>query len=173
RTSRTRARARSRKRRAPSKTPNGASPGHRSATRSLKRKRVLREETDAVQAQTGNREQRDRDQEPDRSARREEEGDQHDQRQVRRRQAAVCRADQRESTRPEEVGFLRLSGQLPLQNLVHLRGIRLALGRLHHLTDEGVERLILPGAIVFGLLGVRGEDLVHYFLDLACIADLL
>ncbi len=42
-------------------------------------------------------------QEPDRSARREEEGDQHDQRQVRRGQAAVRRADRWERRRQETV----------------------------------------------------------------------
>src|SRR6267378_1244371 len=66
-------------------------------------KRVLREETDALQAQAGNREQRYRDPEPDRPARREKEGDQHDQRQVRHRQAPLRRADEREGRRPEAV----------------------------------------------------------------------
>src|SRR5882762_11597487 len=74
---------------------------------------------------------------------------------------------------PRSGRFLQLAGQLPLQNLVHLRRVRLALGRLHHLTDEGVERLFLPGAVVFDLLRVRGEDLVDDFFDLATVGDLL
>src|SRR6266850_7055039 len=73
---------------------------------------------------------------------------------------------------PRSGRFLRLAGQLPLQNLVHLPRVRLSLGRLHHLTDEGVERLFLSGAVIFDLLCVRGEDLVDDFFDRAGIADL-
>src|SRR5258708_7250302 len=102
----------------------------------------------------------------------EKERDQRDQRQVRRGQAPLRRADQRETPCPEEVGFL-LARQLPFQNFVHLRRIRLALSRLHHLTDEGVERLFLPGAVVFDLLRVCGEDLVDDFFDRAGVGDLL
>src|SRR5260221_536511 len=84
-----------------------------------------------------------------------------------------AREAERKKKIEEEVGSFRLTGQLPLQNLVHLRRIRLALGRLHYLAHEGVERLFFSGAVVLDLLCVRGEDLVDDFLDRAGIGDLL
>src|SRR5690606_34565376 len=58
-----------------------------------------------------------------------------------------------------------LAGELAAQDFVDLRGIGLALGGLHRLADEGVEGLLLAGAIVLHLLRVRGEHLVDHLLQ--------
>src|SRR6185295_7732670 len=66
-----------------------------------------------------------------------------------------------------------LASELAAQDLVHLRRIRLALARLHHLADQELQRLFLAGAIVLHLFRAQRDRLVHQLLDLARIADLL
>src|SRR5690606_36488669 len=63
--------------------------------------------------------------------------------------------------------------QLLLQELVHLRRIGLAAGRLHDLADEVAEELLLAGAVLLELLRVLREHLVDRLLDRAGVGDLL
>ena len=60
-----------------------------------------------------------------------------------------------------------LALQLAAQDLVHLRRVGLALAALHHLPDQGIERLFLARAVVRHLLFVRGQHLVDDLLDRA------
>src|SRR5690606_13474884 len=76
---------------------------------------------------------------------------------------------------PAEARFEgRASGaELLLQQLVDLSRAGLALARLHDLTDQGVEGLLLAGAEFIDRLLVGGEYLVDHGLDRAAVGDLL
>src|SRR3982751_2375173 len=60
-----------------------------------------------------------------------------------------------------------------LQQLVELRGVRLAGGGLHHLSYEESEQLVLARAVVGELAGILRHDLVDRLLDGARVGDLL
>src|SRR5271165_7590075 len=64
-------------------------------------------------------------------------------------------------------------GQLGLQELVELSGVRLAAGRFHDLADEESEQLVLAAAIVGELLWVCGDDRIYHALDRSGVGDLL
>ena len=60
-----------------------------------------------------------------------------------------------------------LARELFLQQFIDLRRIGLALGRLHGLADQRVERLVLAGAVLRDVVSVGGNDAVDYGLQLA------
>src|SRR6516164_3819858 len=62
--------------------------------------------------------------------------------------------------------------ELLAQQLVELGGVGLALRRLHHLTDEEAEQLVLAGAVLLELTRILGNRLVDRTLDRGSIGDL-
>ena len=62
--------------------------------------------------------------------------------------------------------------ELFLQQLVDLLRVRLALRRLHRLTDEETEDLFLAAAELFHLRRVGRDDLVDHRFDGAGVGDL-
>src|SRR5579883_1132302 len=63
--------------------------------------------------------------------------------------------------------------KLPLEQLVQLRGVRLALCRLHDLPDEEAEELVLARTVLGELARILRHHLLDGALDRAGIGDLL
>src|SRR5512147_2746266 len=65
--------------------------------------------------------------------------------------------------RPSDIKLVQLSPQ----PLVHNLRVGLTLHRLHRLTDEEAEQLLLATLVLGDLVGVRGEDFVDLGIDRA------
>src|SRR6185437_2840312 len=64
------------------------------------------------------------------------------------------------------------AAQLAAQELVELRGVRLAAGSLHHLADEETEQLVLAGAILGELRRALRHNLLDRSRDGGAVGDL-
>ena len=54
-----------------------------------------------------------------------------------------------------------------LQYFIYLRRVRLALGSLHHLPHEGIERFFLSRLELFHRFRIRSDDLVDQLFQFA------
>src|SRR6185436_5398142 len=65
------------------------------------------------------------------------------------------------------------AGELFLEQLVELRGVRLSARRLHHLSYEVAEQLVLARAVIGELARIFRHDVVDGLFDRPGIGDLL
>src|SRR5688572_32655311 len=83
-----------------------------------------------------------------------------------------CRSRTKRRTLSEPL-FTASARELLLEQLVQLRGVRLAAGGLHDLADEDAEQLVLARTVVGELAGILRHHLVDGLLDGAGVGDLL
>src|SRR5690606_41305746 len=75
--------------------------------------------------------------------------------------------------RPPVAAAPAWSAQFFLQQLIHLLGVGLALGRLHDLTHLRIESFVLAGPVLLDVIGVGGPHFVDYRADCAASAFLV